>query len=86
MRRLQLPIARILSEFPYLRSPLHVIDRALEAADLSRNDVFVDLGCGDGVVLIRGLKDSEFSALDLRSTPFLFVLPEEELGQPVYRI
>jgi len=53
MRRLQLPIARILSEFPYLRSPLHVIDRALEAADLSRNDVFVDLGCGDGAVLIR---------------------------------
>jgi len=50
---LQLAFARILSEFPYLRSPIHVIDRALELADLSRDDVFVDLGCGDGAVLLR---------------------------------
>jgi len=49
----QLSIARILSEFPYLRSPIHVIDKALEIADLSRNDVFADLGCGDGAVLLR---------------------------------
>ena len=50
---MQLSIARILSEFPYLRSPIHVIDKALEIADLSRKDVFADLGCGDGAVLLR---------------------------------
>ena len=50
---MQLAIARILTEFPFLRSPPRVIDRALEIADLSRNDLFVDLGCGDGEVLLR---------------------------------
>ena len=50
---MHLLIARILSEFPYLHSPLHVIDKALEIADLRRDDVFADLGCGDGAVLLR---------------------------------
>ena len=53
MEEIQIAIARILSEFPYLCSPLQVIDKALEIADLDRNDVFADLGCGDGAVLIR---------------------------------
>lgn len=50
---MQLAIARFLTEFPYLRSPLKVIDEALEIVNLSRDDVFVDLGCGDGAVLLR---------------------------------
>lgn len=50
---MQLAIARILTEFPYLRSPIEVIDKALEIVDLSGNEVFVDLGCGDGSVLMR---------------------------------
>jgi len=50
---LQLAIVRILSEFPYLRSPIQVIDKALEAAELDGKEVFADLGCGDGAVLLR---------------------------------
>ena len=50
---MQPALARILFEFPYLCSPLEVIDKALEAADMSRDDLFVDLGCGDGTVLLR---------------------------------
>ncbi|MEM3726743.1 MAG: class I SAM-dependent methyltransferase [Candidatus Bathyarchaeia archaeon] len=43
----------MLQEFPYLPSPLSVIDAALDLAEFKPNDVFVDLGCGDGTVLIR---------------------------------
>jgi precorrin-6B methylase 2 len=43
----------MLQEFPYLPSPLSVVDAALDLAEFKPNDVFVDLGCGDGTVLIR---------------------------------
>jgi len=46
-------VLRTLLEFPYLPSPLSVIDSALNLAKLGSSDVFADLGCGDGVVLIR---------------------------------
>jgi len=46
-------LLRMLLEFPYLPSPLSVIDSALNLAKLSSTDIFADLGCGDGVVLIR---------------------------------
>jgi 16S rRNA A1518/A1519 N6-dimethyltransferase RsmA/KsgA/DIM1 with predicted DNA glycosylase/AP lyase activity len=43
----------MLQEFPYLPTPLSVIDAALELIKFKSNDVFVDLGCGDGTVLMR---------------------------------
>ncbi|MEM2995534.1 MAG: class I SAM-dependent methyltransferase [Candidatus Bathyarchaeia archaeon] len=46
----------MLCEFPYLPSSLSVIDVALNLADFKPNDVFADLGCGDGAVLIRAAK------------------------------
>lgn len=49
-------ISRMLAEFPYLSSPLQVIDIALELAELSPKEVLVDLGCGDGVVLLRAVE------------------------------
>ncbi|MGQ9479017.1 MAG: SAM-dependent methyltransferase [Thermoproteota archaeon] len=46
-------ISRMLSELPYLPSPIQAIDAALDLADIRSGDVFADLGCGDGYVLIR---------------------------------
>ncbi|MEM2971433.1 MAG: methyltransferase domain-containing protein [Candidatus Bathyarchaeia archaeon] len=46
-------LLKMLCEFPYLQSSLSVIDVALNLADFKPNDVFADLGCGDGAVLIR---------------------------------
>jgi tRNA1(Val) A37 N6-methylase TrmN6 len=43
----------MLQEFPYLPSPLSVVDAALDLAEFKPDEVFVDLGCGDGTVLIR---------------------------------
>jgi len=46
-------VLRMLLEFPYLPTPLSVIDLALNLARLSSDDILTDLGCGDGIVLIR---------------------------------
>lgn len=46
-------VSRMLTEFPYLSSPLQVVDAALGLAELDPQDVLVDLGCGDGNVLLR---------------------------------
>jgi cyclopropane fatty-acyl-phospholipid synthase-like methyltransferase len=46
----------MLQEFPYLPSPVSVVDAALDLAKFKPNEVFVDLGCGDGTVLIRAVE------------------------------
>ncbi|MBO3842866.1 MAG: class I SAM-dependent methyltransferase [Candidatus Brockarchaeota archaeon] len=46
-------VSRMLSEFPYLSSPIQVVDAALDLAELHSTDVLTDLGCGDGSVLLR---------------------------------
>lgn len=48
-----LMISHMLGEFPYLPSPIEVVDAALELAELDPKDVLADLGCGDGNVLLR---------------------------------
>jgi len=68
---LQLALMKILSEFPYLRSPLEVIDKALETADLSRDDLFVDLGCGDGTVLLRTVERFRVFSIGFEINPTL---------------
>ncbi len=46
-------ISRMLADFPYLSSPFQVVDAALELAEPGSKEVLVDLGCGDGSVLLR---------------------------------
>jgi len=46
-------ISRMLIDFPYLPSPIQVVDAALELVELNPRDILVDLGCGDGIVLLR---------------------------------
>lgn len=46
-------LVRRLLEFPYLPSPLSVVDAALNMVEVKPGEVFADLGCGDGMVLIK---------------------------------
>jgi SAM-dependent methyltransferase len=41
---------------PYIPSPQDVVDTMLEAADLDKDDVVFDLGCGDGRIVITAAK------------------------------
>ena len=72
-------IVKFLSEFPYLCSPIEVIDRALEIADLSRKDVFADLGCGDGAVLMRAAERFGVFCVGFEINPMLVQMAKRRI-------
>lgn len=43
-------------EVPFVPTPPEVVDRMLEMARVTSNDVIYDLGSGDGIILIRAAK------------------------------
>ncbi|MDH3443419.1 MAG: class I SAM-dependent methyltransferase [Deltaproteobacteria bacterium] len=43
-------------EIPFLPTPMEVVDRMLELADVKKGDVVYDLGSGDGRIVIRAAK------------------------------
>ncbi|KAL9642123.1 hypothetical protein ABK040_007128 [Willaertia magna] len=42
---------------PYVPTPMKGVEDMLKLADVNENDIIYDLGCGDGRVLIKGIKD-----------------------------
>ena len=50
------PADSILDEIPFVPTPMEVVDRMLEMAEVSRGDVVYDLGSGDGRIVIRAAK------------------------------
>jgi cyclopropane fatty-acyl-phospholipid synthase-like methyltransferase len=43
-------------EIPFVPTPIEVVDKMLELAEVKKNDVVYDLGSGDGRVVIRAAK------------------------------
>jgi SAM-dependent methyltransferase len=43
-------------EVPFIPTPIEVVDRMLELAEVKKGDVVYDLGSGDGRILIRAAK------------------------------
>lgn len=43
-------------DIEYVPTPQNVVDKLLEAAKLTKNDVVYDLGCGDGRIVINAAK------------------------------
>src|ERR671918_422979 len=43
-------------EIPFVPTPIEVIDRMLELAEVKQNDFVYDLGSGDGRIVIRAAK------------------------------
>jgi SAM-dependent methyltransferase len=41
---------------PYVPTPHNVVERMLELANVTKNDVIIDLGCGDGRIVIAAAK------------------------------
>jgi predicted O-methyltransferase YrrM len=56
---------------PYVASPIHVIDRMLELANIKPGETVFDLGSGDGRVLIAAVEKYKAKAVGVEISPKL---------------
>jgi predicted RNA methylase len=54
---------------PYVPSPQEIIDRMLEVAHTRQGDVVVDVGCGDGRILITAVQKFKAKAVGIEIDP-----------------
>ena len=54
--RIRVPLVDQRSVAPFVPMPWHVVDRIIEVAEVSEEDVVYDLGSGDGRILLRAAK------------------------------
>jgi precorrin-6B methylase 2 len=47
----------IKKDVPYVPTSMEVVNKMLETANVTKNDVVYDLGCGDGRIVITAVKD-----------------------------
>lgn len=56
---------------PYVSSPVHVVERMLELANLKAGETLYDLGCGDGRILIAAASKYKVKAVGVEISPKL---------------
>lgn len=49
-------VTQVTDEIPLVPTPMEVVDRMLELAEVKKGDVVYDLGSGDGRIVIRAAK------------------------------
>lgn len=54
---------------PYVPSPQEIIDRMLEVANAKKGDTVIDLGCGDGRILITAVQKFKAKAIGIEIDP-----------------
>jgi len=55
---------------PYVPTPLSVVDKMLEMADLDEDDVLYDIGCGDGRIVINAAKKYRAQGVGIDINPW----------------
>src|SRR5215813_4691293 len=63
---------------PYVPSPIEVVDRMLEFADVGKGDVVFDVGSGDGRMVIQAAKKYGAKGVGLELNPRLVELARAE--------
>src|SRR5262245_19008969 len=63
---------------PYVPSPIEVVDRMLEFADVKKGDVVFDVGSGDGRMVIQAAKKYGAKGVGLELDPRLVELARAE--------
>jgi SAM-dependent methyltransferase len=63
---------------PYVPSPIEVVDRMLEFADVRKGDVVFDIGSGDGRMVIQAAKKYGVKGVGLELDPRLVELARAE--------
>jgi SAM-dependent methyltransferase len=54
---------------PYVASPNRVVDRMLEMANIKPGETLIDLGCGDGRILIAAVEHYKAKAIGVEISP-----------------
>jgi SAM-dependent methyltransferase len=54
---------------PYVASPDRVVDRMLEMANIKPGETLIDLGCGDGRILIAAVEHYKAKAIGVEISP-----------------
>ena len=79
---LLLPCSGLLAQenekVPYVPSPIEVVDRMLEFADVKKGDVVFDVGSGDGRMVIQAAKKYGTKGVGLELDPRLVELARAE--------
>jgi cyclopropane fatty-acyl-phospholipid synthase-like methyltransferase len=70
----QAPSVRANEEIPFVPTPMEVVDRMLELAEVKPGDVVYDLGSGDGRIVIRAAKRFGVSAVGIETDPELILV------------
>ena len=71
------PPPQALEEVPYVQTPDVIVDAMLDLAEVSRGDVLLDLGSGDGRVVIRAATRFQVPGLGVEIDPRLVELSRD---------
>ena len=63
--------AEFQEEIPFVPTPIEVVDRMLELAEVKKDDVVYDLGSGDGRIVIRAAKNYGVRAVGIEMDSWL---------------
>jgi len=63
-----------IEEIPFIPTPMEVVDRMLEIAEVKSGDVVYDLGSGDGRIIIRAAKKYGARGVGIEADPQLIEL------------
>ncbi len=66
--------ARAIDEIPFVPTPMEVVDRMLEMAEVKKGDLVYDLGSGDGRIVIRAAKKYGARGVGIEMDPELIEL------------
>ena len=66
-------------EIPFVPTPIEVVDRMLELADVNKDDTIYDLGSGDGRIVIRAAQKYGIRAVGIEMDPLLLAKARQDV-------
>ncbi|MGH7775548.1 MAG: SAM-dependent methyltransferase, partial [Candidatus Binatia bacterium] len=67
-----------IDEIPFVPTPIEVVDRMLEMAEVKKGDIVYDLGSGDGRIVIRAAKKYGARGVGIEADPELIELSRKK--------
>lgn len=59
---------------PFIKTPKNVISEIIDFMNLNKKDTFVDLGCGDGKVVLEAYRNSKCKCYGFDISPIMIIL------------